>query len=84
MDEKYEHYVVCYYYRNNQFSIGDPARGIIYWNKEELEQYWKTKTCLTLKPNSNFVKAESTNKTKKNGLLAYLRKIRKLFILLLF
>ena len=74
MDEKYEHYVVCYYYRNNQFSIGDPARGIIYWNKEELEQYWKTKTCLTLKPNSNFVKAESTNKTKKEWLIGLLKK----------
>ena len=74
MDEKYEHYVVCYYYKNNQFSIGDPARGIIYWNKEELEQYWKTKTCLTLKPNSNFVKAESTNKTKKEWLIGLLKK----------
>ena len=50
------------------------ARGIIYWNKEELEQYWKTKTCLTLKPNSNFVKAESTNKTKKNEFIGLLKK----------
>ncbi|OPB98218.1 peptidase C39 [Elizabethkingia meningoseptica] len=74
MDEKYEHYVVCYYYENNQFYIGDPARGIVYWNKEELEQYWKTKTCLTLKPNSDFVKEEYTNKAKKEWLISLLKK----------
>ncbi|MDV3862897.1 peptidase C39 [Elizabethkingia anophelis] len=74
MDEKYEHYVVCYYYENNQFYIGDPARGIVYWNKEELEEYWKTKTCLTLKPNSDFVKEEYTNKAKKEWLISLLKK----------
>lgn len=74
MDEKYEHYVVCYYYENNKFYIGDPAKGIIYWNREELEQYWKTKTCLTLKPNSDFVKEEYTNKTKKKWLISLLKK----------
>ncbi|MCT4140758.1 peptidase domain-containing ABC transporter [Elizabethkingia anophelis] len=74
IDEKYEHYVVCYYYENNQFYIGDPARGIVYWNKEELEQYWKTKTCLTLKPNSDFVKEEYTNKAKKKWLISLLKK----------
>ncbi|MDV3950028.1 peptidase C39 [Elizabethkingia anophelis] len=74
IDEKYEHYVVCYYYENNQFYIGDPARGIVYWNKEELEQYWKTKTCLILKPNSDFVKEEYTNKAKKKWLISLLKK----------
>ncbi|AQX87860.1 MULTISPECIES: peptidase domain-containing ABC transporter [Elizabethkingia] len=74
MDEKYEHYVVCYYYENNKFCIGDPARGIIYWSKEELEQYWRTKTCLTLKPNTDFIKTEYTNKAKKEWLFNLLKK----------
>ncbi|WP_337039166.1 peptidase domain-containing ABC transporter [Elizabethkingia anophelis] len=74
MDEKDEHYVVCYYYKNNQFCIGDPSRGIIYWNKEELEQHWKTKTCLTLKPNGDFVKIEYANKAKKDWLISLLKK----------
>ncbi|BBQ08314.1 peptidase C39 [Elizabethkingia anophelis] len=74
MDEKYEHYVVCYYYENNKFCIGDPARGIIYWSKEELEQYWRTKTCLTLKPNTDFIKTEYTNKAKKGWLFNLLKK----------
>lgn len=74
MDKKYEHYVVCYYYENNQFCIGDPARGIVYWDKEELEQYWRTKTCLTLRPNTDFVKTEHTNKAKKDWLISLLKK----------
>lgn len=74
MDEKHEHYVVCYYYENNQFCIGDPASGIIYWTQEELEQYWKTKTCLTLKPSNDFIKAEYTNKAKKEWLFNLLKK----------
>ncbi|WP_337084896.1 peptidase domain-containing ABC transporter [Elizabethkingia anophelis] len=73
MDEIHEHYVVCYYYEDNQFCIGDPARGIIHWNKEELEQYWKTKTCLTLKPNADFIKIKHTNKAKKEWLFNLLK-----------
>ncbi|HFK5586163.1 TPA: peptidase domain-containing ABC transporter [Elizabethkingia anophelis] len=74
MEEKDEHYVVCYYYENNQFCIGDPSTGIIYWSKEELEQHWKTKACLTLKPNGDFVKTEYTNKAKKDWLIRLLKK----------
>ncbi|AJW65319.1 Lactococcin-G-processing and transport ATP-binding protein LagD [Elizabethkingia miricola] len=74
MNEKYEHYVVCYYYENNKFCIGDPARGIIYWTQEELEQYWKTKSCLTLKPNTDFIKTEYTNKAKKEWFFSLLKK----------
>ncbi|MCT4139398.1 peptidase domain-containing ABC transporter [Elizabethkingia anophelis] len=73
MDEKYEHYVVCYYYENNQFCIGDPSRGIVNWTQEELEQNWKTKTCLTLKPNNDFIKTEYTNKAKKEWLISLLK-----------
>ena len=77
MDKKYEHYVVFYYFENNQFCIGDPSRGIVYWSKEELEQHWKTKTCLTLKPNSHFVKTEYTNKAKKEWLFSLIKKDRE-------
>ncbi|HFK5575040.1 peptidase domain-containing ABC transporter [Elizabethkingia anophelis] len=74
MDEKYEHYVVCYYYENNQFCIGDPSRGIVNWTQEELEQNWKTKTCLTLKPNNDFIKTEYTNRAKKEWIISLLKK----------
>ncbi len=67
VDQKYEHYVICYHYNSNgnsQFCIGDPAKGIEYWSKDELEKVWISKTCLTLSPNAHFQKAQQTNKEK--------------------
>jgi len=71
IDQKYEHYVICYSYDSlgdSKFCIGDPAKGIEYWKKEELEKVWISKTCLTLEPNENFKKVTQTNKEKINWL----------------
>lgn len=67
IEERLQHYVICYGYENSKFIIGDPARGIIYLTKEELEEIWKSKTCLTLTPNNNFVKSKTRTKNKKIG-----------------
>lgn len=71
IDQKYEHYVVCYSYNSfgdYKFCIGDPAKNIEHWTKDELEKVWVSKTCLTLKPNDAFVKVSQTNKEKINWL----------------
>nr|WP_314495461.1 peptidase domain-containing ABC transporter [uncultured Chryseobacterium sp.] len=71
LENKYEHYVVCYYRdssKNNQFLIGDPSKGIEYWNKEKLEEVWVSKTCLTLQPNESFEKNGTTVSKKKKWL----------------
>ncbi len=71
IDQKYEHYVICYSYDslgNSTFCIGDPAKGIEFWTKEDLEKAWISKTCLTLKPNQDFQKASKTNKEKTKWL----------------
>ena len=65
LENKYEHYVICYHRtgaETPQFLIGDPAKGIETWSQEYLEEVWKSKTCLTLKPNENFVKVAETKK----------------------
>ena len=72
IDQKYEHYVICYsynYHKDSKFLIGDPAKGLEYWSKEELENVWASKTCLTLKPNEHFERKEKTNLQKKQWLL---------------
>ena len=72
IDQKYEHYVICYSYnhhRDSKFLIGDPAKGLEYWTQEDLEKVWVSKTCLTLKPNVHFEKKEKTNSEKKQWLL---------------
>jgi len=52
MDNKMQHYVVCYGYEKKHFLIGDPANGIVNYSKDALEAIWVTKTCLTLSPNN--------------------------------
>ncbi|MBU4539429.1 MAG: peptidase domain-containing ABC transporter [Weeksellaceae bacterium] len=67
LEHKYEHYVVCYHRigaETHQFLIGDPAKGIETWSQEYLEEVWKSKTCLTLKPKKNFVKVSETKEEK--------------------
>ncbi|WP_313092860.1 peptidase domain-containing ABC transporter [Chryseobacterium flavum] len=67
IDQKYEHYVICYSFndKNNQFYIGDPAKGLEYWKKEYLNEVWVSKTCLTLKPALLFETNTVIEKKKK-------------------
>lgn len=73
IEDRLQHYVVCFGYENNKFIIGDPAKGITSYSKEELETIWKSKTCLTLTPNSDFVKTETLSKNKKQWFLKLLK-----------
>jgi ATP-binding cassette, subfamily C, bacteriocin exporter len=68
-----QHYVVCFgsTEKNGElkFIIGDPAKGIIYLSSDELGQIWKSKACLTLKPNSRFQKASEIGKAKRKWIM---------------
>tara|TARA_R110002049_G_scaffold203126_3_gene373721 strand:+ start:2137 stop:4317 length:2181 start_codon:yes stop_codon:yes gene_type:complete len=78
IEERLQHYLVCYGYENNTFIIGDPAKGIAYYSKEDLEIIWKSKTCLTLTPNENFKKSEVLKSDKKQWFLSLLKDDYKL------
>ena len=73
IEERIQHYLICYGYEKDKFIIGDPAKGITTYSKEQLKTIWKSKTCLTLKPNENFVKIETQNKNKKQWFLKLLK-----------
>ena len=73
IEDRLQHYVVCYGYEKDKFIIGDPAKGITTYTKKELESVWKSKTCLTLKPNDDFVRTKTQNKNKKQWFLKLLK-----------
>lgn len=50
-----QHYVVCYGWNGSHFIVGDPASGVTELTAEEVEEMWKSKSLLLVKPNSNFV-----------------------------
>src|SRR5699024_10592872 len=73
IEEQLEHYVVCYGYQAGKFLIGDPAKGASEYTEEELEQIWKSKTCLTLSPNESFVKTKEEKSDKRKWFLNLLQ-----------
>jgi len=73
MEVRLQHYVVCYGFDRDKFIVGDPAKGITTYTKEELETVWKSKTCLTLTPNDNFVRTKTQSKNKKQWFLKLLK-----------
>jgi len=68
-----QHYMVFYgkdsKNGSDKFLLGDPAKGIIYLAKEELENIWVSKACLTLTPNENFIKKETITKRKREWII---------------
>lgn len=55
------------------FTVADPAKGLTHYTSEELEKIWQPKTCLTLEPNENFVKATDTKKAKRQWIINLLK-----------
>lgn len=81
IQNKLQHYIVCYGFENNKFIIGDPGKGILTYTKDELEKVWISKTCLTLSPNTSFVKAIDTKKSKKEWFLKLLKEDKQLLLI---
>ncbi|NCP61516.1 MAG: ATP-binding cassette domain-containing protein, partial [Flavobacteriales bacterium] len=53
--------------------IGDPAKGLSTYSKEDLSKIWKSKTCLTLTPTRDFIKATTIKKSKKSWFIKLLK-----------
>lgn len=80
-----EHYVVCYetikQNKELKFIIGDPARGIIHLTSDELLQIWKSRTCLILKPSSNFTVKKEIEQAKINWVKQLVKEDNPLLII---
>ncbi|WP_370408644.1 peptidase domain-containing ABC transporter [Tenacibaculum dicentrarchi] len=81
IEEKLQHYVLCYGIEKDKFIIGDPGKGILYLTKEELDKIWVSKSCLTLTRNSDFVKAREIKKSKKAWFLKLLKEDKQLLLI---
>ncbi|GHS85986.1 bacteriocin cleavage/export ABC transporter [Bacteroidia bacterium] len=62
--DQLEHFVVFYRYENNLFLIGDPAQGLSYYTRNDLETLWQSHYCLVAEPNTQF-KTNATSRTEK-------------------
>lgn len=72
-----QHYVICYgttaIKGKLHFIIGDPAKGITHFNRQQLETIWQSKACLTLLPNAHFKKVTEINHAKRKWIINLLQ-----------
>ncbi|WP_278020292.1 peptidase domain-containing ABC transporter [Flavobacterium ginsengisoli] len=79
IENQLEHYVVCYWYsKKDGFLIGDSAVGIYNLSIEQLENFWISKTCLTLEPNDTFITQKKQQSDQKKWFLNLLKEDYKL------
>lgn len=72
VENQLQHYMVCYEYDSQKgFLIGDPAKGVEYMSATNLDAIWVSKSCLTLEPNSHFVKETETKSSQKKWFLDF-------------
>ena len=69
LENKLQHYMVCYGQKNGKYILGDPGKGIIELSDEELGAIWQSKALLALSPNTKFVIKETLKSLKKQWLL---------------
>ena len=79
-----EHYIVFYGFEGERLLIGDPARGIIRYSKEELNIVWQSKALLKLVPNKNFEKRKENQEKKQKWIIDLIREDFNLLLISLF
>jgi ABC-type bacteriocin/lantibiotic exporter with double-glycine peptidase domain len=64
-----QHYVVYFgtasRHGSLRFMIGDPATGLQYLDRSELDRIWKSKCCLLLTPNEHFKKEKEGRRDRR-------------------
>lgn len=85
IEKTLQHYVICYGYDQHQgFLIGDPAKGVSFYSKEDLKSIWQSGVCLTLQPNEQFVKKKALKLSKWEWFKKLLIEDKKLLLFSLF
>jgi ATP-binding cassette, subfamily C, bacteriocin exporter len=90
VDNSHQHYLV--YFPNPEksgrlsceFTLGDPAQGIIEMSPSHLDKIWQSKTLLILTPTEKFVKGVEVNRKKFEWIISLLKEdLTILFVSLL-
>ncbi len=73
IDNRLQHYLVFYGFEGEQLLIGDPAKGIMRYTKDELNSVWQSKALLKLVPDKDFQRKEENQIKKKRWIVELIR-----------
>ena len=79
-----EHYIVNYGFEKDKFIIWDPAKGLVFLSKEELEKIWISKKCLGVLPGKAFKYENDEKKEKWRWIAEALRPDKEILIISVF
>jgi len=72
IEDKLEHYVLCYGFEDGRFIIWDPARGLMMMSEEELARIWRSGKCLSISPNGEFISKKERKGAKRKWIISML------------
>ena len=78
IENRLQHYVICFGQLNDKYIIGDPALGIVEYTISDLKKVWKSRQLLTLTPGTDFVQTKDINKAKRKFLYELVKDDRAL------
>jgi len=67
------HYLVFYEYSDHSFVIGDPAEGLVIYNRDQLNRIWESRVCLFLEPSDSFKTKSQIKKENKKRALTFIK-----------
>ncbi|MGD0583751.1 MAG: ABC transporter transmembrane domain-containing protein [Bacteroidales bacterium] len=73
IEDKLEHYILSFGFENDKFIIWDPAKGLSFMNKDDLGKIWKSRKCLSLTPNTEFISKKEQRGTKIKWIIKMLK-----------
>lgn len=83
-DNGSEHYVVCYGFKNEKFTIWDPSTGLMFYSREALDKIWHSKKCLGLIPGEKFLFKKEDKKNKWEWIASSLKQDKEILIISVF
>ena len=73
IEEKLEHYILCYGFEEGKYIIWDPAKGVKLMDESELIKIWKSGKCLSLHPGTEFKSKKAQNLSKQKWIISMLK-----------
>lgn len=73
IEDKLEHFILCYGYEQEKFVIWDPAKGLTLIEESELNKIWKSGKCLSLMLGEGFQNVKDQKMSKWRWLISMLK-----------
>jgi len=73
IDNRLQHFLVFYGFEGSKVLLGDPAKGLVQYTKDELNSVWQSKALLKLSPNAGFQKRKEYQSKKKKWIIELIR-----------